>query len=236
MKAITRFAVTPVVAVLASVLATGSVATLAATTNKVDTETVTISTYSDWGDPAMAKIAVDSGRALVDHLQSAQALLATGKIREARSALVTSREFADAIQRTMPYLTVVEDMQDAGKKVVKEDVTAFSADLLPIYASLDELQLYAPKVADRTRGMVQKAEKNASAGDRQDAAQLLTDAADDISQHTIYLPVNYVDEQVHGAIYALNQTRPDVSAAKAAVSRALDSVTLVVDEVIGTPG
>jgi hypothetical protein len=234
MKTANRCAVKPAVAVLAAVLATGIVVSTAAAASKGASETISISGYSDWGDPGMAKIAVDSGRALVEHLSTARALLATGKIAEARSALVASREFADAIERTMPYLTVVEDMMDASNNVVAEDVTALSADLLPIYASLDELQMYAPQVADRTRGMVQKAEKNAAAGDSKGAAQVLKQAADDIVQHTVYLPVGYVDEQVHGALYALNQAKPDVAVAKAAVNRALDSVTIVVDGVVGT--
>jgi len=236
MKSITGNAVKPVVAVLAAVLATGSVTGMAATSDKLGTETISITTSADWGDPAMAKMAVDSGRALVRHLETARALLETGRIKQARSALIASREFADAIQRTMPYLTVVQDMQDASKKVRQEDVETFSTDLLPIYASLDELQIYAPKVADRTRGMVQNAEKRARAGDKSRAAEVLNEAADDISRHTVYLPVNYVDEQVRGALYAIDEAKPDVADAKAAVNRALDSVTLVVDEVIGTPG
>jgi len=233
-KNTTHYAVKPLVAVLVAVLATGTVVNTASAATKGASETISFSEYADWGDPGMAKIAVDSGRALIEHLRTADALLATGKIPEARSALLASREFADAIERTMPYLTVVEDMKDVGNKVVQEDVTALSADLLPIYASLDELQVYAPQVANRTRGMVQKAEKNAAAGDRKGAAKVLQEAADDIVQHSVYLPVDYVDEQVHGALYALDRKPPDKSAAKAAVKRALDSVTMVVDEVVGT--
>jgi hypothetical protein len=234
MKHTKNYAVTPVVAVLTAVLATGTVVNTASAASPATRETISISEHSDWGDPAMAKIAVDSGRALVDHLSTARALLATGKTSEARSALVASREFADAIKRTMPYLSVAEDMMDASDKVVQENVTALSADLLPIYASLDELQVYAPQVANRTRGMVQKAEKNAAARDRKGAAQVLKEAADDIAQHTVYLPVDYVDAQVRGALYALDQAKPDVAAAKAAVNRALGSVTTVVDEVVST--
>ena len=234
MKSTNRYAVKPVVAVLAAVLATGVVVSTASAASKGDSETINITEYSDWGDPGMAKIAVDSGRALIAHLSTARALLDIGKVAEARSALIASREFADAIERMMPYLSVVEDMMDVSNKVVEEDVTALSADLLPIYASLDELQVYAPQVANRTRGMVQKAEKNAAAGNRKDAAQVLKEAADDIVQHTVYLPVDYVDDQVRGALYALNQAKPDVVAAKAAVKRALDSVTTVVEEVDST--
>ena len=234
MKSTNRYAVKPVVAVLAAVLATGVVVSTASAASRGDSETINFSEYSDWGDPGMAKIAVDSGRALIAHLSTARALLDIGRIAEARSALIASREFADAIERMMPYLSVVEDMMDVSNKVVEEDVTALSADLLPIYASLDELQVYAPQVANRTRGMVQKAEKNAAAGNRKDAAQVLKEAADDIVQHTVYLPVDYVDDQVRGALYALNQAKPDVVAAKAAVKRALDSVTTVVEEVDST--
>jgi len=116
--------------------------------------------------------------------------------------------------------------------VTQEDVTAFSADLLPIYANLDELQVFAPQVAKRTRSMVQQAEKHASAGHPQRAAQVLTEAADDIAQHSVYLPVDYVDEQVHVASRALDRAKPDVATANAAVGRALNSVVTVVDEVI----
>ncbi len=232
MKTITHYAVKPALVLLVAALATGAVAINAEAASRSGSETISISEYTDWGDPAMAKIAVDSGRALIAHLSTARALLDTGQITDARSALIASREFADAIERTMPYLTVVEEMMDASKRVVEEDVTALSADLLPIYASLDELQVYAPKVAARTRGKLKQVKKHAAAGNRKRAAQMLTEAADDIAQSTVYLPVEYVDEQVHVALYALNQAKPDVSVAKAAVMRALESVTTVINEVV----
>lgn len=234
MKHTNHHVVKPLVAVLAAVLATGAVVNTAVAETKGTSETININEYSDWGNPGMAKIAVDSGRALIEHLTTARALLDTGQVSEARSALTASREFADAIARTMPYLTVVDDIRNASHKLVEEDVTTVPDNLLPIYASLDELQLYAPQVANRTRGMVQKAEKNAAAGKKKEAAVTLKEAADDIALHTVYLPVYYVDEQVHGALYALDKTKPDVTVAKAAVNRALDSVTSVVDEVVGT--
>ena len=232
MKTITHYAVKPAVLVLAAILATGTVAVSAAAADKTDSAAISISEYTDWGDPAMAKIAVDSGRALIAHLSTARALLDTGKIAEARSALIVSREFADAIERTMPYLTIVEDMMDASKRVVEEDVTALPADLLPIYASLDELQIYAPEVAARTRGALKQAKKHAAAGDRKRAAKVLVEAADDITRSTVYLPVDYVDVQTRVALYALNMKKPDVTAARSAVDLALRSVTTVVDEVI----
>ena len=234
MRHANRSAVKPVVAVLAAVLATATVVNTSSAATGGVSETIEITGSSQWGDPGMAKIAVDSGRALIDHLRSARALLDTGKLDEARSALIASREFADAINRTMPYLTVVQDMMDASNEVVQEDVAALSADLLPIYASLDELQVYTPHVVNLSRASIHTAGKNAASRHRQRAATGLKVTADDITQHTVYLPVTYVDEQVHGALYALDRPQPDVVAAKAAVQRALESVTTVVDEVVST--
>ncbi len=87
-------------------LTTGAVVMTAEAASKSGNETVSISEYTGWGDPAMAKIAIDSGRALVAHLSTARALLDNGQVAEARNALIVSREFADTIERTMPYLTV----------------------------------------------------------------------------------------------------------------------------------
>ena len=59
-----------------------------------------------------------------------------------------------------------------------------------------------------------------------------TEAAVDITQSTVYLPVEYVDVQTHVALYALNMAKPDVTAARSAVDLALRSVTTVINEVV----
>ena len=224
----------PLAVAVAVSLAGAAVSLPAAAADNTYTEVTSVGQYAGWGDPAIAKIAVDSGRALVNHLYSAKALLEQGRIPQARSALIGSHEFAAAIQRMMPYLTVVEDMLDAGDRVVQEKVEALSTDLLPIYASLDELDVYAPQIAHKTRGMLKQAEKNAAAGDKQGAAQELKQAAAVVSGHTVYLPVGYVNQQVRVALNAVEKSKPDLAAAKAAVDRALTSVTLVVDSVVQT--
>lgn len=232
MKTMTHYVMKPAVAVLVAALTTGAVVMTAEAASKSGNETVSISEYTGWGDPAMAKIAIDSGRALVAHLSTARALLDTGQITEARNALIVSREFADTIERTMPYLTVVEDMMDISRRVVEENVDTLSSDLLPIYASLDELQVYAPEVAHRARGKLKQVKKHAAAGNRKRAAEVLTETAIDITRSTVYLPVGYVDVQTHVALYALNMEKPDVVAARSAVDLALNSLTTVIDEVV----
>jgi hypothetical protein len=231
----TQYSLKPVLVAVALSLAAAYVPLAAHAAGATDTEATGIARSRTGDDPAMAQIAVNSGRALINHLQSARALLDEGRVAQARSALIAGREFADAIERTMPYLLVVEEMRDAGDHVVQENVAAIAADFLPIYADLDELQVYAPAAADKARDMVRKAEKRAAAGDGEDAAAVLKEAAAAVAEHTVYLPVEYVDQQVHAALYAIDRPKPDLPAAGAAVDRALNSLTVVVDSVVATP-
>jgi len=234
MKTNTCISMKPTAVVLAVLLASGGLAHTAAAAVSTTGESSIVDQYPGWGDPTMAGIAVNSGRALINHLMSARALLDESETEQARSALLASREFADAIERMMPYLTVVEEMLDASDRIVQENITALSDDLLPIYAGIDEMTVYAPEVARKTRGMLKEAEKHAQRGDRQFAAKAIREAADEISRRTVYLPVEYVDRQIRVAQNALKQEKPDVSAAKAAVEKSLDSLKVVVDTVIQT--
>ena len=199
---------------------------------EVAKEDITVSEYNGWGNPAMASIAVNAGRALVNHLRSADALLNDGDSVQARSALKTSQDFTAAIERMMPYLQVVDEMKDASNKIIEEDISTISLDMLPIYASLDDLQIYAPEVAQRTRAMVKHAEKHSTAGRKKEAVTVLKEAEEIIVKHTVYLPVKYVDEQVKVALSAVNKSKPDTKMAKQAVERAINSITTVVDEVV----
>jgi len=234
MKTNTCISMKPTAVVLAVLLASGGLAHTVAAAVSTTGESSIVDQYPGWGDPTMAGIAVNSGRALINHLMSARALLDESETEQARSALLASREFADAIERMMPYLTVVEEMLDASDRIVQENITALSDDLLPIYAGIDEMTVYAPEVARKTRGMLKEAEKHAQRGDRQFAAKAIREAADEISRRTVYLPVDYVDRQIRVAQNALKQEKPDVSAAKAAVEKSLDSLKVVVDTVIQT--
>jgi hypothetical protein len=232
MKAETHFSLKPVTVALAVLLASCSLALPVVAADKTDTETAIVTRYTGWGDPAMAEVAVNSGQALINHLMTTQALLDAGEVVQARSALIASREFAEAIERMMPYLTVVEEMLDVSDRVVQEKVGALSNDLLPIYAGIDEMIVYAPQVAGKTRGLLKQAENHARNGDTRHAASVLREAASEVSEHTVYLPVGYVERQIRVAQNALNQEKPDVSTAKAAVENSLDSLNVVVDTVI----
>lgn len=236
MKSVTPVPSRPVALLLAALLAGGAMTQPVAAAEKTSIEMTGLHRYRDRGDPAMVEIAVNSGRALVSHLESARVLLAQERIAQAHSALIASREFAAAIARAMPYLTLVEEMKETSDRLVQENTDMLTTDLLPIYASLDALAVYAPGVAHRIRGRVKQVEKHAADGDRQAAARELKQAADGIASQTVYLPVTYVERQIRVALNEVNQPTPAVLSAKAAIERALDRLTTVLDAVVETPG
>ncbi len=192
--------------------------------------------YKDWTDPAMGAVAVNAGRALIEHLRSAQALVDEGSVTQARGALIDSRDFADALERMMPYLVVVEDITDAKDKLLGEDVDVFYDELLPIYASLDQMKVYAPAVSEHARKGVKHAEAKARSGDTKGASATLQDVANELEGTTVYLPIEYVDGQIRAALNALKGQPADVSLAKKAVTNALHSLTAVsVSDVASNP-
>lgn len=188
-----------------------------------------------WEDPVMPDVAASSGRALLRHLQTAKAFLATNSVTGARSALRASDEFATAIKLMMPYEVVTDQIENAKQHVVNESVDVFYADLLPIYGSLDELEVYAPKVAAKARESVKKAEKHAKSGNRKAAAEQLQNVVDEFTRTTVYLPIGYVSSQIRAAETALDNKQPDVTTAKKAVNNALGSLSAVIDKQVAAP-
>jgi hypothetical protein len=209
MKSKTNAVVKPLAVLLALLLATSSEAPPVLAADKALAEAGTSRQYQAFKDPAIASIAVNAGRALVDHLMTAEASLDVGQVGQARSALIVSQDFADAIERIMPYLRGIEEKLDASDHMVAAQLEMLKADLLKIDASIDEMAVLTPDTENQT-------------------------AAAGVAEHTVYLPVEYVGQQVTAARSAIDRPTPDVSSAKAAIGRALNSLTLVVDAVVET--
>lgn len=199
------------------------------------TDERTTTQYNGWSDPVVANIAVNAGRALVQRLQETKALLSLNNTEQARSALMTSLDFADALQRMVPYLVVVDDIKAAKDKLLTEDINVFYDDLLPIYANLDSMEVYAPQVASHARSKVKQAENKARNGDKTGAAQTLQEVADEVAETTVYLPVDYVDGQIRAALASLKKETPDTATARAAVDNALQSLTAVTVGAVTNP-
>lgn len=198
-------------------------------------KTETTYRFPGWTDPVMGQVAVYSGRALLQHLQAADKALKTGQIAEARSALTASENFARSIQQTMPFVEVVDQIRDVRNVLVGEIRDVAADELLPIYASLDQMELYVPQLAQQSKAKVEQAEKSINNGEKQEAAATLQEVASDISATTVYLPVSYVAKQVNAARNALDKEKPNVTTAQKAVESALDNLIVSSSGLLAVP-
>jgi hypothetical protein len=231
-----------VAAAIAITLAASAINTAAAATNDTTvtpagaaTETAVHYSFPGWNDPVMGNLAVYSGQALLHKLQSAQQALQDKRIDDARGAIDASQNLASSIKQMMPYMVVVDQLDNAKNKLLGEDDTLAVDDFLPIYSSLDELEAYAPQLAQHARAKVKEAEKHVTAGDHQRAAQQLKEVASDISATVVYMPVVYVSDQVRVAEKALDRKNPDVKTARQAIDSALNSLVVHSDNLLLTP-
>lgn len=200
----------------------------ASTASAPMTDTLTVDASPGWASPQLARAAAASGRALVEQMRSARAFLASDSPELAQSALRVASEFAGAWQRTMPFVDVNDAIANAKNKLIADDNEAFYDDLLPIYASLDEMDVYAPVLAKQARAGVKHAESQARTGKSAAARSTLEEVGETLRATTVYLPLNRVADQIHVAQAALAARPADTTAAKQAIDRALGSIFEVV--------
>jgi hypothetical protein len=188
------------------------------------TERETVTQFSGWEDPDMARIAVHGGRSLLRHVQAAHSALEAGKVGEARSSLNAAEDFAEGLQLMVPYTVVVDNIRNAKHELLASNAGLIVDDLLPIYANLDEMAEFAPELAKTAKTKMDDAVKHVNKGDKDQAAEKLDEVAADISATTVYLPVLYVEHQVEAARNALDQDPANSKTAKTAVDNALLSL------------
>jgi len=198
-------------------------------------ESVNIVSSSGWANPTLAKAEAESGQALLSHLRSAKAWLVAGSPAGARDALITAGEFTDALERTMPFVAVADDVTTARNKLLAGEDELFYDDLLPIYASIDDMQIYTPQLARQVHGKVKKAEAQARRGKSREAARTLREVGDEVTHSAVYLPLGYVDRQIHVAKADLRRDHYQPAKAEAAVDKALNSLIEQQVTVVSTP-
>jgi hypothetical protein len=202
------------------------------TTDPMSGVTTTVYNPGWWNDPAREQIAIHTGQSIVKHLQSAAEALKDGKAGIARVEISSADAFVGSVLNLMPYMTINEQLYNAKGKLVLDDYDLFLDDMMPIYASLDQLELYAPTVASQTRDQVQKAEDQASKGDKKGAIETLNEVSESLAQTTVFMPLHYVHGQNQAALAALNGDKPNFKKATSAVNNALDSLTAFTTAVV----
>ena len=226
------------VAVLLSALLLASTTSLAFTRAEAaqppNSLVETVSTPG-WSSPGMQQIAAHSGREIIRHLNDARATLEKNESGKALGEVIAANKLNDSVMQSMPYVNVKEDIFNARGKLAQQDTGRFYDDLLPIYAQLDDMEVFAPEVAKKARGKLKAAEEMSRKNQTKEAADKLKEVMDDVSATTVFLPVGYVHGQLGAAQNALSEKHRDVAIAKTAINNALKSLTAFTENVVAEP-
>jgi hypothetical protein len=188
-----------------------------------------------WDSPNMEKIAAHTGNEIVRHLSAAHDAIEKNDSGKALGEVEAANRLNDSVMQSMPYVNVKEDVFNAKGKLAMNESGRFYDDLLPIYAELDDMQMYAPQVAQKAHSKVKEAEAMSRKGQTKEAADKLKEVMADISETAVFLPVGYVHGQLEAAQSALSEQHRDVATAKTALDNSLKSLTAFTEAVVVEP-
>ncbi len=179
-----------------------------------------------WRNPMLAYAVKYAAQALIVDLKSAKKALDLNDRTQTGSHLAAARDLADGIRTMMPFTVILDQIRDA-KSNINLNADLFETDtLLPIYQSLEELEVYAPQLARQTHDKVGEAEKLAKTGKNIQAIEIFDQVETDLSHATVYMPVIAVSQDIENAMTALKSASSPYKAAQdqidMAISRMMD--------------
>ncbi len=197
--------------------------------------------YLGWYIPAMQKVAVFSGQALLRHLSAASKALENKNIDKAKISLTAANDFAESLKKMIPFTRITDEVKDSNGNILQIKEGYLLDDLLPVYENIEQLDFYAPELTEKVsikhghkqQTRAQEKQKKSSAKKADNKAEELFEASDT----TVYLPVLNVDGLINNALSAVTRKNPDINTAKVAVKKALNSLTAVVarEDFLQTP-
>jgi len=194
--------------------------------------TDTLSIYeTGWSSEKTERLALNLGQLLVARINRAKRLIDEGDLASAQNAILEAEGTADVIVNISPIIAVTDAVRDAKNRLVAEGVETFADSLILVNGNVDQLEVFAPKLARSARAKLNTAKEKAQANDTKGAVIELQNVADEISSTTFYLPVRHAYNQLAVARLALAQKTPDVTTAKKAIDSALDVVAVKVDAI-----
>ena len=181
-------------------------------------------------DPGLLRIAADTGQSLTDSMHAALVHLDSGDTAQARQEIRKGLRLTGVLKDVMPFAALPSQVAQAKSQLDGQSLEAFEQNMVPIAATLDEMELYAPEKTAKARQHLADARHHKQAGDDEGARQSLQLVSDDLVTGTAYLPVNKVRDQLKTAEDALDHPTPEPKVAEAALTDALDSVKVFIDD------
>jgi hypothetical protein len=194
--------------------------------------TETLSIYdTGWSSEKTERLALNLGQLLAARINRAKRLVDEGDLAAAQNAMLEAEGTADVIVNISPIIAVTDSIRNAKNRLVAEGVETFADSLILVNGHVDQLEVFAPKLAESARAKLNTAKEKAQANDTKGAVIELQNVADEISSTTFYLPVRHAYDQLAVARLALAQKTPDVATAEKAIDSALDVIAVKVDAI-----
>jgi len=180
--------------------------------------------FPGWRNPFLARAAKYAGQALIADLNSAQKALDLNDVNQANHYLDAAEDLAEGIRTMMPFSVTIDEIRDA-KGNINVNADLFETDtMLPIYQSLEELDVYSPEVARQSRAKVHQSEQLAKSGKKRQAIDVLDQVEADLAASTVYMPVITVSQHIENAMTALEKEPVNKVEAQEQIDMALSSM------------
>ena len=210
---------------VATMLATSCLTASAATMNAMDGTSHKMMTQSvkhnkAWEGSETEKLAKASEGFLLHHINTAEDYINAGDYQLADDSLDRAMDTAGAIKAMMPFVVVADQIREARNRLLGEGPEYMQDNMKTIFVRLDEMSLYAPKVALRAKMLLSDAQEAAKDGKTTAAVKGFDRAIAAIKSTSVYMPVDYVYAQVDAAHWDLNKPGHDAADARQALAKA----------------
>ena len=165
-------------------------------------EEVSVSPGKPLSFPQQERIANLAVKAL-KHIAKARGFIHNHNFADARGELAKSQKLTEIIRASLPTTRIKDHIWVAKKHLSYEDSEDVIPDLVPIYASLDEIQSFVS--VDKTREHLDEAKKALKEDDKKKGAQALELAGESLVYVEIDLPLRYTERKVANALHLLTE-------------------------------
>ncbi len=165
-------------------------------------EEISVSAGKPLSFPQQERIANLAVKAL-KHIANARGFIHTRNFADARGELAKSQKLMELIRSALPTTRIKDHIWVAKKHLSYEESEEVLPDLVPIYASLDEIQSFVN--VDKTREHLDAAKKALKEGDKEKGREALESAGESLVYVEIDLPLRYTERKVANALLLLTE-------------------------------
>ena len=139
------------------------------------------------------------------HIAKARGFIHEKNIPDARSELDKSQELMGRIRSSLPTTRIKDHIWVAKKHLSYENSEEVIPDLVPIYASLDEIQSFVS--VDETKAHLDDAKAALKADDKEKGAKSLELAGESLVYVEIDMPLSYTERKVAEALHLMAEDK-----------------------------